>query len=273
MLATVAVVLSLVPGQSSDRMPQAPWVTVQAWTFNRTNAVEAIGRVAACGAKYIELYPGQRVAPEWAVGVGPDMPAEAEKRLVDALVQAGVRPVAFGVTGIPNDEARARNLFEWAKRLGIRVINTESTDSIDVAERLAKELDISVGYHNHPKSSDPNYKVWNPQYIYDLVKQRDRRLGACADTGHWVRSGIKPVDALKTLRGRVVSSHLKDLHEFSAKGYDVPYGFGVSDVNGILAAFSRGKWAGPISVEYERFENERIIDVAQCVGYLRGKGL
>jgi sugar phosphate isomerase/epimerase len=273
MLATAAVALFLHAGQSVDRLPNAPWVTVQAWTFHRNTAVEAIAKVAACGARHIELYPGQRVSPEWGAGVGPDMPPEAEKRLIEALAQNQVRPVAFGVTDIPNDESRARKLFAWAVKMGIRVINTESTGSVELAERMAKEFDVNVGYHNHPKSSDPNYKVWDPQYIYDLVKNRDRRLGACADTGHWVRSGIKPVDALKTLKGRVVSSHLKDLSAFSREGFDVPYGFGVSDVNGILAQYARIKLVGPVSVEYERFEEGRIVEVAQCVGYLRGKGL
>ncbi len=34
---------------------------------------------------------------------------------------------------------------------------------------------------------------------FELVKDRDMRIGACADTGHWVRSGLNPVDCLKIL--------------------------------------------------------------------------
>ena len=32
--------------------------------------------------------------------------------------------------------------------------------------------------------------MWDPNYILSLVKDRDWRLGACADTGHWVRSDL-----------------------------------------------------------------------------------
>ena len=49
-------------------------------------------------------------------------------------------------------------------------------------EKLVKEYDIRVGIHNHPRQpNNPNYKVWDPNYILSLVKDRDARLGAAAD--------------------------------------------------------------------------------------------
>jgi hypothetical protein len=131
----------------------------------------------------------------------------------------------------------------------LRVLNTESDKSIDTIEKLVKEYDIKVGYHDHPKRpNDESYRMWDPNYILSLVKDRDPRIGSCADTGHWVRSGLKPVDCLRILKGRIMSSHLKDLHEFSRNGHDVPYGQGKSDVPGILAEFKAQKFDGPISV-------------------------
>ena len=55
--------------------------------------------------------------------------------------------------------------------------------------------------------------MWDPNYVLSVVKDRDARIGSCADTGHWVRSGLKPVDCLRILKGRIISSHLKDLNE------------------------------------------------------------
>ena len=37
-------------------------------------------------------------------------------------------------------------------------------------------------------------------------------MGSCADIGHWVRSGLQPVECVKILKGRIMSSHMKDLH-------------------------------------------------------------
>jgi sugar phosphate isomerase/epimerase len=85
-----------------------------------------------------------------------------------------------------------------------------------------------------------------------------------------VRSGIKPVDALKVLKGRVVSSHLKDLDVFKPEGHDMPYGQGVSDISGILKMYDRMKLEGSVSVEYEFNWDNNLSEVAQCIGFVRG---
>jgi sugar phosphate isomerase/epimerase len=201
------------------------------------------------------------------------MNAAQVQRLKDHLAKFNVKAVAFGVTGISRDESSARSLFNWANQMDIGVINTESTEAIDTIEKMVKEFDIMVGFHNHPRrNDDPNYKVWDPNYILSLVKDRDLRIGACADTGHWVRSGIKPVDALRILRGRVVSSHLKDLHVFTPGGHDMPYGQGVSDIRGILNELRSQNFDGPLSVEYEYNWDNNVADIAQCIGFVRGYG-
>lgn len=244
---------------------------VQAWTFHRVTAFEAVEKTAKAGAKFIELYPGQKLKPDSDVTVGPEMGEKATRELQDQLAKFGVRPVAFGVTGISKDIAQARLLFQWAKGLNLVVINTESTDAMDTIEAMVKEFDIKVGFHNHPRRmDDPNYKVWDPKYILSIVKDRDKRIGACADTGHWVRSGIKPLEAIRLLKGRIVGSHMKDLHEFAASGHDVPYGLGVSDIRGILDEYKAQKFMGPASVEFEYSEDNNVVEVASCLGFVRG---
>ena len=138
-------------------------------------------------------------------------------------------------------------------------------------EKLVKEYDIKVGFHDHPKRPDnPNYRMWDPNYILEICKDRDPRIGSCADIGHWVRSGLKPVDAIRTLKGRIVSSHLKDLHAPLPSGHDVPFGTGVSDVSAILDEFAAQGFAGPISVEYEFNWDANHVDAKQCIEFVRG---
>lgn len=233
--------------------------------------MEAIEKVAAAGGTNIELFPGQALGTEFpGVGIGPDMGPAATEALKRQLAKYGVSVVAYGVTGIDKNEAGARKLFAWAKSLGIGILNTESADAIDTMDKMVKEFDIRVGFHDHPRTNDPNYKMWDPTYIRQLVQNHDRRIGSCADTGHWVRSGIKPIDALRILRGRVMSCHLKDLNEFSAGGHDVPFGTGVSDVPGILDELHRQRFSGSVSVEYEYHMDNSLNEVAQCIGFARG---
>ena len=289
-LAFVALSLPLQAAEPfPDNLKQGEFVIgCQAWTFNRFSVFEAIEKTAATGAKTIEFFPGQKLSQEepaiqfsHAPAKGTDrkkptekLDAAATKEVWDKvkakLKQHDITPVAYGVVGIPKTTEEARPIFEFAKSFGIRVINTESVDAIDAFEPLVKEYDIKVGFHDHPKRPDhPEYRMWDPNYIMEVCKDRDPRIGSCADTGHWVRSGLKPVDCIRILKGRVVSSHLKDLHAPLPSGHDVPYGTGVSDVKGILDEFKAQGFVGPISVEYEYKQEDNLAEAKECIQFVR----
>jgi sugar phosphate isomerase/epimerase len=246
----------------------------QAWTFRKYTVMEAIDKTAQTGGKVIEFFPGQPFSPEhpdWKFdhNASDTMIAEVKAR----LDKDGVRAVNYGVVDIPQDEAGARKVFNFAKTLGLYGITTESIGSIDTIEKLVKEYDIRVGFHDHQRrADDPGYRNWDPNFILSLVKDRDPRIGACADTGHWVQSGLKPVDCLKILEGRIISVHLHDMNEFSPNAHDIPDGTGVSDVPGILNELTRQHFQGNISIEYEYNWDNNVIDAAQGIGFVRGYG-
>jgi sugar phosphate isomerase/epimerase len=244
----------------------------QAWTFKEFSVLEAIDKTAAAGGKVIEFYPGQKFSPDQP---GLKFDHNADDQMIATvkarLAERGVRAVNYGVLGIPKDEAGARKIFEFAKKLDLYAITTESVDAIDTIEKLVKEYDLRVGFHNHPRRpNDANYKVWDPHYILKIVKDRDARIGSAADVGHWVRSGLDSVDCLKILKGRVISVHLKDLNEKSPTAHDVPFGTGVSGMADIIAQLKRQRFAGNASIEYEYNWQNNVVDVAQCIGFVRG---
>jgi sugar phosphate isomerase/epimerase len=250
------------------------FIGCQAYTFNRYSVFEAIEKTAAAGGKVIEFFPGQKLSPQepdvkWDHNASP----ETIQKVKDQLAKYHLHAVNYGVVGIPRDEDQARKLFEFAKTMGLRAITTESVDAIDTIEKMVKEYDIMVGFHDHPKRpDDPHYKMWDPNYILSVVKDRDPRIGSCADTGHWVRSNLKPVDCLRILKGRIISSHLKDLNEMGHNAHDVPYGEGVSDVPAILQELKDQGFTGNISIEYEYHWETSVPEVSQCIGFVRGFG-
>ena len=248
------------------------FVGCQAWTWNHFTVFEAIEKTAQAGGKVIEFFPGQKLSAE-EPNVSWDHNASEETigKVKEKLAQYHIKAVNYGVVGIPKEEAEARKVFEFAKTLGLRAITTESVESIDTIEKLVKEYDIMVGFHDHPRQpNNPNYRMWDPNYVLSVVKNRDRRIGSCADTGHWVRSGLRPLDCLRILKGRIISSHLKDLNAMSPGAHDVPYGEGVSDIPALLIELKRQKFEGNISVEYEYEMDRSMPMVAQCIGYVRG---
>lgn len=247
-------------------------VGCQAYTFNRFTAFEAIEKTAAAGGRVIEFYPGQKLSPESDVKLDHNASPEVIEKLQAKLKQHKVLAVNYGVVRLPNDEAECRKVFAFAKKLGLYAVTSEPEPAaFDVIEKMVKEYDIAMAIHNHPKRpNDANYKYWDPEYIMSLVKNRDPRMGASADTGHFARSGLKVVDVLKTLEGRIISSHLKDIRPAGPRGADVPYGTGESDVVAILDELKRQKMRGNISVEYESNMQNNVAEVGQCIGFVRG---
>ena len=246
----------------------------QAYTFHKFTAFEAIEKTAATGGKAIEFYPGQSLSPDdKKTKVDPTASDETIAKLKAKAKQHGLLIVNFGVAGIPQDEAGARRVFEFARKLGVRAITIEpSADQLDLIEKLIKEYDIAAGIHCHPKRANkPDYKLWDPHYVFSLVKERDPRFGVCADVGHWTRSSVDAVAGLKIFEGRVISVHLKDIVESgNPDAPDLPLGLGVTNVKGILHELRRQKFDGNISIEYERDWEHTVPDIAQCVGYVRG---
>ena len=247
----------------------------QAWTFKEYSVMEAIDKTAAAGGKVIEFYPGQKFSAD-----KPDQKFDhnASDEMIAAvkakLAERGVRAVNYGVVGIPKDEAGARKIFDFAKKFELYGITTESVDALDMIEKLVKEYDIRVGFHDHQRQpNNPGYKMWDPNYVLSVLKDRDARIGSCADTGHWAQSGLKPVDCLKILEGHIISVHLHDMNDMSGGSHDVPAGTGVCDVAGILAELKRQNFAGNVSIEYEYNWKDNVVDAAECIGFVRGRGL
>ncbi len=105
-------------------------IGAQAYTFNRFTLFEAIEKTAAAGGKVIEMFPGQRVSTNMPANVKWDQNASDEliAQVKEKLNKHHVRAVNYGVVGISKDEAEARKLFEFAKKMGLYGLTTESTE-------------------------------------------------------------------------------------------------------------------------------------------------
>lgn len=239
---------------------------IQAWSFNRFTFYEAIDKTASLGLKYIEAYPGQKLSKDKPkITFGHDMPAEIRQEVKQKLKDAGVTLINFGVVNLPNSESHCRKVFDFAKEMGIETIVSEPREeTFDMLDKLCQEYKIKLAIHNHPKPTH----YWNPDTVLKVCKERSKWLGACADTGHWMRSGINPVEALKKLEGRIISLHFKDLNEFgNLKAHDVPWGTGKADVKALLTELHRQNFKGVFSIEYEYNWENSLPEIRQCVAY------
>lgn len=238
----------------------------QTYSFRLFTFAEAIRKIDSCGLKYIEAFPGQTIGGGIEGKMDYKMD-EATRQAVKKMVKdRGMTLVAFGVVNAPN-EADWKALMEFAKAMGITNINTEpKVDQIPYIGRLADEYKINVALHNHPKPSH----YWHPDSVLSVIGT-SKYLGACADIGHWVRSGLDPVDCLKKLQGHVVGMHFKDVKKDTPDGkhHDVIWGTGDCKVDAVIAELKRQRFKGPISVEYEYHWENNGPEIAESVNYFR----
>lgn len=250
-------------------------------TLVRASVLAAIEKAADAGGKLVEFAPNQSVSDEAASDKWDhNVSDQSAARVKDKLSQHGIRAVSYGVVDIPNNEAAARKIFEFAKKLDLHAITTGSVDSLDLIESLAKEYDIFVAIAHQPKrlsaqgtgghqAEDTTYKLWHPEYLRDLVAKRDRHIGICADLGHWQTSGFKAVECLKLLEGRLITVRAKERAALGPGQSDIPLGTGITDMPAVLTELKRQKFEGPLTLSIPDDGTDPVPKLKQAVDFVR----
>lgn len=265
--AALAATLQAAP--IPEELRQEGWfIGAQAYTFKNFTAFEAIAKTKEAGGNMIEFYPGQKMKPDSDVKVHHTMPEDAMKELLAECKRQGVHAVNYGVVPANNAE-EVDKIMDFAKKMGLYAVCSESTEQIVAWEAAAIRTDVKVAFHEHGGSmSNPDYKVWHPLYILGVVESRDHRVGACADLGHWCTSNLKPVECLRILNGRIVSVHLKDKAKMGESEVVVA-GKGVVDVAACLEELKKQKFDGHISIEHENDWNDSVPQVKANIDFVK----
>jgi sugar phosphate isomerase/epimerase len=172
---------------------------------------------------------------------------------------------AHGVNGFSKDHEANRKIFAFAKKAGIRNITANpQKDAFDSLDKLVAEYDIRIAIHNH----GPGALFDKSDDTLNAVKDHDKRIGACVDTGHYIRSGENPVEVIEKLGDRVFAAHLKDdTHKGDKGSHNVVIGEANLDVVGVFRALKKIKFPadGSLSLEYEANPANPIDDMKQCL--------
>jgi sugar phosphate isomerase/epimerase len=278
LLALSLFVAFNLPAQDQTPAEQLGWkLAVHSYTFRKFSIFDAIDKTAAMGIKYMSISGSVNLLKDGKIKTirTPDISDSDFAAIQAHMREKGISPnfVNMGVVIPTTNEVQSRKLFEAAKRLGIDMLVAEPETHghmeelkpvMDVVEKLAKEYNIKVAIHNHPGPKD---FYWNPDTVLAAIKGRSPLLGACADVGQWVRSGLNPVECLKKLQGHVLVLHFKDLNQMGLKAHDVPWGTGISNVKGMMEELKRQHFHGAFCVEYEYHWDTSAPEIAQSAKY------
>ena len=234
-------------------------IGVQSFSLRNYNVVEAVRHIQGMGLHFVEFF-SKHLSPQ-----ATDQQLAENRKLLE---RAKVSISAHGVNRFSKDHAANRKVFEFAKRAGVRNITANPTpDAFDSLDKLVAEYNIRIAIHNH----GPGALYDTIESVKKAVKGRHKLIGACVDTGHFIRSKEDPVKAVHELGPRVFGVHMKDEAKREKKSHNVVIGSGHLDVLGLFKGLKKVGFPadGSLSLEYEANPTNPIDDMKQCLAVAR----
>ena len=232
---------------------------IQLYSLRGFPVDQALDHAKALGLTQVEFYPGMFPITDDSAAI---------TAMKQKLADRGLTISAHGVNRFTKDAAANRKLFAFAKAAGVKTITADpDPDSFASLDELVKEFDIRVAIHNH----GPKHRYNKALDVLGAIEKHDQRIGACADLGHFIRSGERPTEVIRLLKGRLYGIHLKDFAEMQDKTKGVILGKGHMDVPAVMAALVAVDFPadGALSIEYEENPKDPIADLRECADAAR----
>jgi len=240
---------------ADDAKPGGFLLGIQSYSLRNYDVAKALQHVHEFGLHGVEFFGGH-------------FSHESSSEQIDAMkercAELDIKILGHGVNGFGKDHDANRKFFEFARRAGIRNLSADpSEDAFDSLDKLVAEYDIRIAIHNH----GPGARYDKIADVLEAVKGRHKNIGACADLGHYIRSGEDPVKAVTLLEGRLFGIHLKDFAEPRGDASGVILGKGQLDVEEVFKALKKVKFPadGCLSLEYEEHADDPLADIRECL--------
>jgi len=241
-------------------------VGVQSYSFRQFNFEQCLDRTQKLGLRYIELYRGHV----------PTNSTDAQiKAFRNQMNERNITPISFGVERFTKDHDANRRLFEFARKLGVRYLSADpDPDSFDSLDRLVEEYKIAIAIHPHGPAGQNLHRWYSAEVIMKAVRDHNRLIGTCLDTGHLIRSAqapfnreLDPAQQVRVMGERNYGMHLKD-HDNKTRR-DVVFGRGRLNVLEVLQALRAARFSGYLAIEYEANPENPSPDMAACLDVFR----
>jgi sugar phosphate isomerase/epimerase len=236
---------------------------MQSYSLRGFDGPTAMKHSQDLGVRYWESYPGHIPLSTLPKHIA------TQKALLDT---AGITLIAYGVVGFDGDENKTREIFDFAKAMGMTSLSAnpkKDRKTFDLLDRMVEEYDVAIAIHNH----GPRARYDKISDVIDQVKDRHPKVGACVDTGHYIRSDEDPVEAIERFGSRVFGVHLKDVKTISEgdkrrKLFTI-LGQGDLDVVSCLKSLRKLNYQGCLALEYEENPDNPLSDIEICLKEVR----
>jgi len=227
--------------------PASDWkFGIALWTFHTFSFPESLAKSDSAGVHFVEPNTFSRIGSAATDTLIFDLSLTGVSRLQS---MAAAKNLAIESVYIAGDSTMTSwvKQFEIAKHMGAKLVTTEPPLNLwDGIDSLAGVYGMKVAIHEHWKGVS---HYWNPDTVLLALKGHPN-FGVCADLGHWPKSGINPLEALKKLSGHILVVHLKDIAAYNDPTLkDVPVGKGIVDFPAVFAELKKQGFKGYIYIE------------------------
>ncbi len=253
--------------QKQEEVEQADWQTgIALYSFNRFSFPEALDMSKRAGVTYVEGFFFHQLGKEFGNQGISDLDDQGISNLREMLGERDLEMRSMYAGG--NTAEEWIRMYEIGQKLGLEfLVGEPEPEHWDLLDSLGRASGIKMAIHEHARGVS---RFWHPDSVLVAMEGRES-FKACGDLGHWVRSGLDPVDCLRKLEGHLLGIHAKDLDEFgSMEANDVKLSTGVIVYAAVIEELNRQGFDGPIYVECEHDWDDNFDDVKYAVDYLNG---
>ena len=110
--------------------------------------------------------------------------------------------------------------------------------------------------------------IGDPEGVLEVCQGRSKRIGACPDTGYWIRAGIDPIEGIRKLGDRLITIQAHDLDQCTPDGHDVPWGTGKAEFAELIREMRRlGITPTQFDLEYSYKFEDNLTESAACIEF------
>jgi type 1 glutamine amidotransferase/sugar phosphate isomerase/epimerase len=172
-------------------------IGVDAGGFRPLSFYDSVAKIDLLGVAYLEGASTQKFDEEIPKNLDDNLAPGELNAVKDRLNALSLTMTAYRVPAIGPGEDSARRLFEFARNVGVETIVSDSMpDAFPLIDKLAGEYGMNVAV------------CGDPEKVLAAIGSLTQRVGVCGDTGAWVKEGIKPLDELRQLKGRLLVLHI-----------------------------------------------------------------
>jgi sugar phosphate isomerase/epimerase len=235
------------------------------WTFHTFPFVDGLNKVDSAHLQYIEPNTFTKTGPAFNDSALLQLSPAGVEKFKAMIAAKGMKLETIYIVG-DSTLGTWKKQFEIAKQLGVKYVTGEPALNLwDGIDSLAGAYGVKVAIHEHWKGVS---HYWDTDTTLMAIKNHPN-FGVCADLGHWPKSGVNPVDAVKKLAGHILVVHLKDIAAYNDPTLkDVPVGTGKVDFPAVFAELKKQNFNGYIYIERDAEDQpSNLPSVLQTITY------